>query len=57
MSNETNEKLGAWHRILLGEANSIVYRLTGTAPTKAFYTDLADSLELLVARIRREIKD
>lgn len=55
--NEINEKLGAWHRILLGEANGIVHRLTVATPTKLFYNDLADSLELLVVRIRREIKD
>jgi hypothetical protein len=52
-----DEHLGAWHRILLGEANNVVYRLTGTAPTPAFYRDLAESLEMLAARVRREIQD
>jgi hypothetical protein len=51
------EHLVKWHRILLGEASNIVYRLDGVEPTASFYRDLAESLEGLAAMVRRELDE
>ena len=52
------EKLVSWSRVLTGEVNNITYRLADhVEPPQLFYSDLADSLDYLVQRIRRELRD
>jgi len=52
---DQERKLLAWHNILLGEAQTLAYRLSGqTKVTNNFLDDLAYSLEHLAERVRRE---
>jgi len=56
--NDTNEQMVAWVRLLNGEVNNIVYRLSGqTEPTQVFFRELAESLEHIAKRVRRELKE
>lgn len=48
-----NEDMIAWNRLLHSMSDDIVYRIGGTEPTENFYRDLAESLEALAKRVRR----
>jgi len=51
------DELIAWHRILLAKAGDVAYRMVSREPTPAFYRDLAEELESLAKRVRRNIKE
>jgi hypothetical protein len=50
------DHLVAWQRILLDLIGQISYRLLSREPTPIFYRELADALDHLAARVRREAK-
>lgn len=50
------QQLIAWNRQLHAMSDDIVYRIGGTEPTQNFYRDLAESLEALAERVRRNIQ-
>jgi hypothetical protein len=53
----TADVMVAWQRLLLSSVADISYRLSGTTPTPVWLRDLAETLESLAARIRREINE
>jgi hypothetical protein len=50
------DALVAWQRILLDLVGQISYRLLSRETPPIFYRELAEALEHLAARVRRQIK-